>query len=75
MIRLFPSTFTGSAQAPTPLAAPIDSGFARARLGLAVRFCAAVVLGLAVVVGSILVLAVAWLAVAVLGDAPPRRSL
>jgi hypothetical protein len=75
MIRLFPSTFTRWAQAPAPLAALVDSGCVRARLGLALRFCAAVVLGLAVVVGAIVVWAVAGLAVAVVGDVPPKRSL
>jgi hypothetical protein len=59
MTRLFPSTFVRSAHVPTPLATPIDSGFVRARLGLALRFCAAVALGLAVVVGAIVVWAVA----------------
>jgi hypothetical protein len=75
MIRLFPSTFTRGAQVPAPLAAPVDSfGCVGARLGLALRFCAAVVLGLAVVLGAIVVWAVAGLAVAVIGDVPPKRS-
>ena len=75
MIRLFPSAFTRRAQVPAPLAAPVDSGCVRARLGLALRFCAAVVLGLAVVVGSIVVWAVAAVAITVVGDVPPRRSV
>jgi hypothetical protein len=74
MIRLFPSTFTRCAQVPAPLAAPVDSGCVRARLGLALRFCGAVVLGLAVVLGAIVVWAVAGLAVAVVGDVPSKRS-
>jgi hypothetical protein len=74
MTRLFPSTFTRCAQVPTPLAAPVDSGRVRARLLLALRFCAAVVLGLAIVVGAIVVWAVARLAVAAVGDIPPKRS-
>jgi hypothetical protein len=74
MVRLFPSTFTRCAQVPAPFAAPVNSGAVRARLGQALRFCAAVVLGLAIVVGSIVVWAVAALAVAVIGDAPPKRS-
>jgi hypothetical protein len=68
MIRLFPSTFTRCAQVPAQFAAPVNSGAVRARLGLALRFCAAVALGLAVVVGAIVVWAVAGLAVAVVGD-------
>jgi hypothetical protein len=71
MIRLLPSAL---AQLLAPLAAPIDSGCVRARLGLALRFCAAAVIGVAVVVGAIVVWAVAGLAVAVVGDVPPRRS-
>jgi hypothetical protein len=74
MIRLFPNTFARYAQVPTPLAAPVDPGRVRASLGLALRFCAAVVLGLAVVVGAIVVWAVAGLAVVVVGDIPPKRS-
>ena len=74
MIRLFPSTFTRCAQPPAPLAAPVDSGCVRARLGLALRFCAAAVLGLAIVVGAIVVWAIAGVAIAVVGDVPPRRS-
>jgi hypothetical protein len=42
---------------------------------LAIRFCAAIVLGLAVVIGSIVVCAVAGLAIAIVGDMPPKRSL
>ena len=71
MIRLSPSAL---AQVPAPLAAPVNSGCVRARLGLALQFCAAAVLALAIVVGAIVVWAVAGLAVAVLGDVPPRRS-
>jgi hypothetical protein len=71
MIRLFPSAF---AQLLAPLAAPADSGCVRARLGLALRFCAAAVLGVAVVAGSLVVWAVAALLLAVVGDEPPRRS-
>jgi hypothetical protein len=71
MIRLFPST---CAQVPAPLAAPVNSGSVRGRLGLALRFCAAVVVGLALIVGAIVVWAVAGLAVAVVGDIPPKRS-
>ena len=50
-------------------------GCVRARLGLAFRFCAAAMLGIAIVVGSIVVWAVASIAVAVIGDEPPNRSL
>jgi hypothetical protein len=71
MIRLFPSTF---AQLWAPLAAPVDFGRVRAGFGLALRFCAAAVLGLVVVVGSIVVWAVAAVAIAVVGNVPPRRS-
>jgi predicted membrane protein len=39
------------------------------------RFCAAIVLGLAIVVGTIVVWAVASVAIAVVGEAPPKRSL
>jgi hypothetical protein len=74
MIRLFPSTYTRCARVPAPLDARVDSGCVRARLGLAVRFCSAVVLGLVVVVGAVVVWAVAGLAVAVVGDVPPKRS-
>jgi hypothetical protein len=74
MIRLFPSTFTRCSQVPAPFAAPANSGSVRARLGQALRFCAAVVLGLAIVVGATVVWAVAGLAVAVFGDVPPKRS-
>jgi hypothetical protein len=70
MIRLFPRTF---AQLRGPLAAPVDFGRVRAGFGLALRFCAAVVLGLAIVVGSIVIWAVAAAAIAVVGDVPPRR--
>jgi hypothetical protein len=73
MIRLFPSTFRCCAQVPAPLAAPVDSGCVRARLGLELRFFAAVVLGLAVVVGAIVIWAVAGLAVEVVGNVPPER--
>jgi hypothetical protein len=51
------------------------SGCVRARLGLAFRFCAAAMLGIALVVGSIVVWAVASIAVAVVGDKPPKRSI
>jgi hypothetical protein len=74
MIGLFPTTFTRCAQVPPPLAVPVDFRCVCARLGLALRFCAAVALGLAVVVGAIVVWAVAGLAVAVVGDVPPKRS-
>jgi hypothetical protein len=67
-MRLFPSTFTRCAQLPAPLAAPVDFGgvSVSARLGLALRFCAAAVFGLAMVVGAIGVWAAA--AVAVVGE-------
>jgi hypothetical protein len=74
MIRLFPSTFTRCAQVPEPFAARVSFGAVRGRLGQALRFCAAVVLGLAVVLGAIVVWAVAGLAVAVVGDVPSKRS-
>ena len=41
---------------------------------LALQFCAAIVLGLAIVVGAIVVWAVAALVIAVVGDVPPKRS-
>jgi hypothetical protein len=47
----------------------------RARLGLAFRFCAAAMVGIALVVGSIVVWAVASIVVAVVGDKPPKRSI
>jgi hypothetical protein len=71
MIRLSPSAL---AQLRAPLAAPVDFCRVRTRLGLALRFCAAVVLGLAVVVGAIVVWAAAAIAIAVVGGVPPRRS-
>ena len=47
-----------------------------AQLGwLALRFCAAIVLGLAVIIGSLVVWAVAAVAIAVVGDASPKHSL
>jgi hypothetical protein len=42
---------------------------------LAIRFCAAVVIGLAVLIGSIVVLVLAALAIAVFGDVPPRHPV
>jgi hypothetical protein len=52
-----------------------ESGSVRARLGLALRFCAAAMLGIAIVVGSIVVWAVAAIAVVIFGDVPPKRSI
>jgi hypothetical protein len=75
MIRFLPSTFTRCAQLHPASGAAVDFGCVRARLGLALRFCAAAVLGLAIVVGLILVWAVASLVIAVVGDVPPKRSL
>jgi hypothetical protein len=43
----------------------------RTGLGLALRYCAAAMIGVAVVVGSIVVWAIASIALAVVGDAPP----
>jgi hypothetical protein len=40
---------------------------------LALRFCAAVVLGLAIMVGSIVVVVLATLAIAVFGDVPSKH--
>jgi hypothetical protein len=76
MIRLFPSAFTRRAQLPAPLPAPVDFGGVdvRAHLGLALRFCAAAVFGLAMVVGAIGVWAAAAVAITVVGDTPSRRS-
>jgi hypothetical protein len=76
MSRLFPSTFTRCAELPGPLAAPVDSGSVsvRVRLGPALRFCAAALFGLAIVVGAIGVWAAAAVAIAVVGDTPSRRS-
>jgi hypothetical protein len=71
MIRLFKSTFD---QLLDPLTAPINFYRVRARLGLALRFSAAVVVGMAVVVGAIVVWAAAAIAIAIVGDVPPRRS-
>ena len=59
MIRPFPNTYKHYVQLPT----------------LALRFCAAAVIGLAVLTGSIIVLVLAALAIAVFGDVPPRRSV
>ena len=75
MIRLLPSTFTRCAQLPAPLAAPVSfrSVSVRLRLGLALRFCAAALFGLAIVAGAIGVWAAAAVAVAVVGDTPPKR--
>ena len=54
----------------------LSLGIAFVVLGwLALRFCAAALLGFAVVVGSIVVWAVAALIIAVVGDVPPKRSL
>jgi hypothetical protein len=75
MSRFLPSTFTRSAQLQAASGAALDFGCVRARLGLAFRFCAAAVLGLAVVVGSLIVWAVAAMAIAVFGDVPPRRRV
>jgi hypothetical protein len=47
----------------------------RARLGLVFRFCAAAMVGIALIVGSIVVWAVASIVVAVVGDKPPKRSI
>jgi hypothetical protein len=46
-----------------------------ARLGLPFRFCAAAMVGIALIVGSIVVWAVASIVVAVVGDEPPKRSI
>ena len=76
MIRLFSSTFTRCAQLPPPLAAPVDFRCVdvRARLRLALRFCAAAMFGLAIVVGAIGVWAAAGVAITLVGDTPSRRS-
>ena len=57
MIRPFPNTFKHYVELPA----------------LALRFCAAVVIALAVLTGSIVVFVLAALAIAVFGDVPPRR--
>jgi hypothetical protein len=59
MIRPFPNIFKHYVELPA----------------LALRFCAAVVIGLAVLIGSIVVLVLAALAIAVFGDVPPRHSV
>jgi hypothetical protein len=46
------------------------SGYVRAGLELALRYCAAAMIGVAVVVGSIVVWAIASIVLAVVGDAP-----
>jgi hypothetical protein len=74
MIRLYPGTLTRCAHQPAPLAVATNFGPVRARLGLALRFFAAAVLGVAIVVGSIVVWALSALAIAIVGDLPPRRS-
>jgi hypothetical protein len=75
MIRLFPRTFTRCAELPAPPAGSADFCPVPARYGLALRFCAAAVVGAAVVVRSIVVWAVAALALPVIGDVSPRRSV
>ena len=42
---------------------------------LALRFCAAAVLVLAIVIGLVFVWAVASVAIAIIGDVPTRRSV
>jgi len=54
MVRFLLSTFTRT-QLQAASGAPVGLGRACAHLGLAVRFCAAAVLGLTVVVGVIVV--------------------
>jgi hypothetical protein len=74
MVLFLPSTVTRT-RLQAASEAPVGFGCVRARLGLAFRFCAAVVIGLAVLIGSIVVLVFAALAIAVFGDVPPRRSV
>lgn len=75
MSRFLPNTFTRSTQLQAASGAALDFGCVRARFGLVFQFCAAAVLGLAVVVGSLIVWAVAAMAMAIFGDVPPRRRL
>ena len=50
-------------------------GSVLARFELALRYCVAAILGIAVVVGSIVVLTISAIALAVVGDVPPKRSI